>query len=168
MIPQGELLNLFEYEEGELFWKVNRGRVKIGDHAGYDTEDGYRRIRIDGKKYYVHVLVWIFHYGDIPEGFLVDHKNTIRSCNFIDNLRLATPSQNQHNRLKTTNSSTSQYKGVSWHTEYSKWRASIECNNKMMHIGYFDSEIEAHEAYCELAKNIFGEFFNNGNNNATN
>lgn len=165
MISQTELQALFTYNDGKLFWKASRGRAKEGDAAGYLTEDNYLRVRINGKKYYIHVLIWIYQNGAVPEGCVVDHKNTIRSCNLIDNLRIATPSQNQYNRVKAENTS-SQYKGVSWHTKYSKWRASIECDGKMHHIGYFDSEIEAHEAYCELAKNIFGEFFNNGHTNA--
>lgn len=33
------------------------------------------------------------------------------------------------------------------------------------HIASFDTEEEAHEAYCHVAKTIFGKFFNAGGSN---
>ena len=47
---------------------------------------------------------------------------------------------------------TSKLKGVSWHKSKGKWRACITVNGKSKHIGYFDSEEEAHEAYLNFKK----------------
>jgi hypothetical protein len=41
----------------------------------------------------------------------------------------------------------SQYKGVSWHKQYNKWRAFVIIDGKTKHLGYFKTEIDAHLAY---------------------
>ena len=48
---------------------------------------------------------------------------------------------------------TSKYKGVSWNKPMSKWRAMGYLDGKYKHIGYFNTEIEAHEAYKEHSQN---------------
>jgi hypothetical protein len=35
-------------------------------------------------------------------------------------------------------------------------------NFKNEHLGYFGTPEEAHEAYCEIGKAIYGEFFYSG------
>lgn len=42
---------------------------------------------------------------------------------------------------------TSQHRGVSWSNEAKKWRAMIGWNGKKIHLGYFDKESDAAEAY---------------------
>ena len=42
---------------------------------------------------------------------------------------------------------TSSYKGVSWHKQSNKWKASIYINGKTKHIGHFNTELEAHNSY---------------------
>ena len=55
---------------------------------------------------------------------------------------------------------TSEYKGVCWQKRDKKWRAQIQCNGELEHLGYFVHEIEAAEAYDQKAKALFGEFAN--------
>lgn len=40
----------------------------------------------------------------------------------------------------------SKFIGVSWYTNYSKWRATAIVNGRQIHVGYFSSEIEAASA----------------------
>ena len=47
---------------------------------------------------------------------------------------------------------TSKYKGVSWHKNSHKWIARITVNSKLKHLGYFNSEEEAHQAYLNFKK----------------
>ena len=47
---------------------------------------------------------------------------------------------------------TSEYKGVSFYKRNNKWRAEIMINGKSKYIGYFHTEIEAHNAYQKALK----------------
>lgn len=42
------------------------------------------------------------------------------------------------------------------------WHARITKDYKLISLGYFKSKEEAHLAYVEAAKNVFGEFSNDG------
>jgi hypothetical protein len=92
-----------------------------------------------------------------PDGVMVDHKNGCRFDNRKENLRLCSGTENQRNqRLRKTNSSG--YKGVSFHKSTRKWMARIRVNKVQIYIGNFNSPEEAYLAYCEKAKELFGEF----------
>lgn len=82
----------------------------------------------------------------------IDHINGNALDNRKINLRLATNSQNQANRESRVGSS--QFKGVWWVKGRNKWRAYV----KGVHLGLFDSELEAAEAYNKKAVEIYGEF----------
>ena len=92
-----------------------------------------------------------------PDGMEVDHINGNGLDNRKANLRLCTRAQNQMNSIKRTGKS-SIFKGVSWHKNAWKWRANIKINQKDIHIGYFDTELEAAEAYDIEAIRLFGSF----------
>lgn len=48
----------------------------------------------------------------------------------------------------------SKYKGVSWHKKVKKWRAFTRINEKQITIGYFITELEAHNAYQQYINNL--------------
>ncbi|CDY79502.1 Phage-associated homing endonuclease [Caballeronia glathei] len=102
---------------------------------------------------------WAIYYGEFVP--LIDHKNLVPSENWIDNLRKATHSQNQHNRSLSKNNK-SGFKGVCWHAQNRKWRAYIVVNWKQRHLGLFDTPEEAHLAYCKAADELHGLFANHG------
>lgn len=91
----------------------------------------------------------------------VDHRDGNGLNNTRENLRLATPLQQNANR-KRSRDNTSGYKGVGWSKSMKKWRARITCNGKQLLLGYFDDPYEAYLAYCAKGKELFGEFFNGG------
>lgn len=98
---QDQLLELFEYIDGNLYWrKSNRGHSKAGDLAGTTNKDGkhYFTVTISQKKYSVHRIVWVMVNGDIPNGLEIDHINRDKYDNRIENLRLVTRSQNSLNK----------------------------------------------------------------------
>lgn len=124
-----------------------------GTVAGWLDKDGYRRIQVDGCRYSAHRLVWFYVHGVFPEKQL-DHQNGVRDDNRIANLREATPSQNQANSKPKRNG----LKGVCWNKRLQKWQANITINGKLICLGRFGSEIQAHEAYCKSAQSVFGDF----------
>ena len=105
------LNSIFEYKDGEFISKINNGKRKKNHVVRFSkVSSGYYSTRINYNKYYKHRLVWIYHYGEIPKHKEVDHINGDKSDNRIENIRLATRSQNNMNkkvngyeRRKTTN-----------------------------------------------------------------
>ena len=91
ILTQEYLRETFKYEAHTgLFTKKKRA---IGKY-----HEGYLYISINGSTYGAHRLAWIYHYGDIPEGLVIDHINGKRHDNKITNLRAVTQSENAKNR----------------------------------------------------------------------
>ena len=55
------------------------------------TKSGYMRYRADGRKQFEHRLVWEAHFGKLPEGMLIHHKDGDKTNNAIENLQAVTP-----------------------------------------------------------------------------
>lgn len=92
---------------------------------------------------------------------LTDHISGDKLDNRRENLRIATPSQNQQNR-GTQRNNTSGYKGVTWDRRERKWLARIEINGKRMYLGHFTTPEAAYQNYCAAADELHGEFANKG------
>jgi hypothetical protein len=156
-LTQARVRELFDYrEDGNLVWKQRpSNRIKIGDVAGFRRKTGYLEIRVDGTLYLGHRLIFLFNHGWLPEE--VDHQDNDQFNNRIGNLRPATSSQNKCNRGKE-DCNTSGYKGVWWHQQIGRWRATIAVNGKKKHLGSFQSAEDASKAYQEAAKRLHGDF----------
>lgn len=94
----------------------------------------------------VHQLVAESFLGYVRCGMVmvVNHIDFNKTNNTLTNLEVVTQRKNANR--KHINSS-SKYTGVSWHKANRKWRAKIVWNNKSVHIGYFDIELDASDAY---------------------
>lgn len=162
-LSQEELLELFEYDPliGDLIWRVTLAPVApVGSIAGTVDGGGYVQVRIRGKKYRANRIVWIMHNGAIPEGYVLDHENREILDNTIENLRLATSSQNQFNT--GSRGGASKYKGVFRDNSGKKWRAKITANKVVRYLGTFDTELEASGAYQSAARVLHGDFYYGG------
>lgn len=65
------------YESGSLIWikkPGNRSTVKIGSIAGTRCPQGYVRVRLFGKSYLAHRVVWELMSGLIPSGMQVNRE----------------------------------------------------------------------------------------------
>lgn len=88
---------------------------------------------------------------------VIDHVDGDALNNQRNNLRLCTVQQNSFN-CKKHRRGRSQFKGVGWHKQNQKWRASIKKGELHAHLGYFDCEGCAAIAYDTAARKLFGEF----------
>lgn len=151
------LREVFEYEEetGLLRWKIDRAFVRIGDVAGAESVDGYRRVRVDGKRMKAHHVIWAMKTGEWPVG-IVDHKDCDGHNNRWLNLRLATRSQNCANARKKSGNRTG-FKGVT-QIKSGRFVAQIMHQRRNRYIGSYDTAQEAHLAYVAEAVRLFGEF----------
>lgn len=159
VLPERNLLNeLFEYREGKLFWKVYRkGTSGVGSRAGSFYTKGYRLIRFNYKQFPEHRVIYTMINGDIPNGFRIDHIDTDKANNKIENLRLATNNQNGFNRTKTKNN-TSGFKGVCRRGNF--WVGQLTFEGKIKYLGIFKTPELAYEAYKKAALELHGEFAN--------
>jgi len=141
----------FEYYDGALYWKKypGYGDTRAGDRAGSDSSGGYRQIKLFGKQYMEHRVIWIIHHGDIPDGMQIDHSITrIANYNFIENLACVTQTQNINNSERITNAF-SKYSGVDKHRNV--WQAHVWSEGRMISLGHYDEELDAARAvniYC--------------------
>ncbi len=87
----------------------------------------------------------------------IDHINGNKSDNRIDNLRLATFSENSWNAEKRSDN-TSGHKGVSFDKRRGVWVAYINAYGKRKHLGRFYLIEDAYKAYEKASIDIHGEF----------
>lgn len=160
-----ELLQYFDYHpEGYLIHKNRKdtlGRSRshyVGKKAGNLDSKNRWRITLHGKFYEGHRLIWIWHYGSIPEGLIVDHIDGNSLNNQIENLRTGTVSQNNANRRQRHYLATSKFHGVSWNRNRKKWVAQCKKDGEVIYVGSFESEFEAAKAHDSYVRGLHSGF----------
>lgn len=139
--------------------------LRLNRITGTSHETGYKHVYVNlpsGKRLLkAHCIAWFLHHGQWPE-FELDHKDQDKGNNRIDNLRLTTGGQNKANTRKYSSygkkSTSSKYKGVSWHKRDKYWFAYIRVDKKLIQLGKFLTELEAAEAYNRAAFIRYGSF----------
>jgi hypothetical protein len=119
---------------------------RFGKEITRKNTNGY--ISIEGNKMfngllYAHHYAYFMTYGNVDFEIL-DHINTDRTDNRISNLRIVNKQQNHFNR--------SNVKGFNFVKRTNKWKSTIKLNGKSIHLGYFNTEEEAKNAYIEAKK----------------
>ena len=134
-------------------WKTHSGNRKLKKPRWNQIKiqtnpEGYKQIKINPKLYSLHRVNyyawnqdWNIH--DSSQSNQVDHEDVNNSNNNIENLRVVTNQENQWN----TNC-----KGYFWEKQKQKWRARIMVSGKNKHLGLFDLEEDARQAYLEAKK----------------
>lgn len=154
----GDVRAHFRYEAatGHLFWlKTLSRRAMAGARAGSGSH-GYISVGFRGKQIPAHVIIWFLHTGVWP-GKEIDHINGDRSDNRIENLRLATDSEQQCNRRMDRRNS-SGVKGVYWNKKAGKWQAYITKHGRITYLGIYNSIDDAKAARARAEERLHGEF----------
>ena len=158
-ITQQLVREYFDYlPGGRLKWiKSLNFRAPVGKIVAEWNCANRQNVQFFKRKFYVYQLIWIWHNDLIPEGFEIDHIDRDKHNHKIENLRLASKSQNGANKAKRPGNYSSKYKGVC-KVPSGKWVAVIQVKMKRVHIGTFDTEEQAARAYDKRAIKLFGQF----------
>jgi hypothetical protein len=144
------LNTLFMYSNGKLL--VNqpnlRSRLSHGERAGGVSKNGYRTVRIHGKAYLEHRIIYTMIHGSCPE--YLDHINGNRQDNRIENLRPCNLMENQRNK-KLSKANKSGHKNVSWKQSTNRWRVHIRTSGERIEIGQFE-DLELAALVAEMAR----------------
>lgn len=134
----------FNISTGKIYWRKLTGRnaVKIGDEAGSPNSKGYLQVKVLGKVYKSHRLIWFLHFGHWPKN-QIDHINNIKTDNRICNLREVTNVENCQNKKFHKN----HLLGTT--RRGNKWSAQIRIKGKKTTLGTFETQLEAHQKYME-------------------
>ncbi len=151
---------IFDKNGHKRFYK---GRMFI---ASVD-KDGYGKVSLgkNGKSISFKVsqivaMAFLSHKPNKHESN-VDHINGDKSDDSVDNLRIVTHRANSsicfHPNKKNFSS---KYVGVYWQSKRNKWCSNIRYKGDIMHLGGFNDEIEASNAYQDALSKIEDGTFN--------
>ena len=120
------------------------------DNKGYKlvglNRDGNKRVF---RVHMIMALTFLNHRRGSRER-VIDHIDNNRLNNNLDNLQIIT---HRENCSKDRTGYSSSYVGVSWDRARLKWKSTIQIKGKMINIGRFDYEIDAHNAYQKALRN---------------
>ena len=128
-------------------------RFAAGTEPGTLTDKGYRRITIDGRQYMAHQLAWLHYYG-VWSPTRLDHKNEVKSDNWIGNLRCASRRTNAENKGRANSNNRSGWLGVHYRPRARKYHAQICVDKRVQGLGHYVDPEEAHLIYL-VAKAFF-------------
>ena len=124
------------------------GRIITGkcDTKGYNWVLLYKNSK--PKKKYIHRLICEYFLDGFDPDLEIDHIDRNRQNNNLNNLRCVSRSENNRNRTKREGCS-SKYKGVCFDKRRCKWKSAVRNNEKLIHLGYFETEEEASQKYLD-------------------
>jgi hypothetical protein len=148
--------HLFEYKDGNLYWKNPVQKQNIGKVVGFDSGHGYKRVDIKGKQFSVHRIVFLMHHGYLPK--MIDHIDGNGTNNAIENLRETDSSKNNFNSVYK-NKNKSGYRNVFYNEERNNWTIYITINKKTKFFGSYEDVELAGLVAEEARRKYHGEFF---------
>jgi hypothetical protein len=152
---------LFEYKDGVLYWKEDRGSQKCKGNPVGCVNSGYIKLRVRelGGSIGAHRVIFAIHHGYFPKE--VDHINGNKLDNRIENLREVSRTQNRLNTGKTCRNK-SGCKNVYPH--YKKWGVALKINKKQMYFGVYE-DLELADLVAHAAREKYhGIYTNHGMN----
>ena len=116
-------------------WRLSKNNTHRIGYAG-------RGVRVNGKIKTIYLHREIAKRAGIDTSQLVDHISGDSLDNRRANLRAASHAGNVQNSVKRSNNS-SGFVGVCRRKDRRKWRAQININGKLKHLGDYDTAIQA-------------------------
>jgi hypothetical protein len=131
-------------------WTYNPETGDVISHTGRiikgKNSKGYIQCNIGTGKNIVsigaHQLAWFLYHNEVPN--VIDHIDRNPLNNKMYNLRNVNLQINQFNRIDG--------KGYRFHKRDKIWTAHISLNSKQKHLGTFQNEQEARQAYLDAKK----------------
>ena len=128
------------YNDGRVYNKKYNRFLKPGSDRG-----GYKYVVLSKKgkckTHKIHRLIAGQYIPNPENKRCIDHINRIRTDNRVENLRWATDSENQQNRLMDKNN-TSGHKNISYDKQNNSWQFQKYINNKRTKK-YFKTKTDA-------------------------
>jgi len=141
----------FRYDNGRII-RAATGRM-VGGRSSSGYLNAWANLDRGNTCLGVHRIIYAMHYGVIPEGWDIDHINQDKVDNRIENLRAVNhPSNMIRNAVRKLG--VCELRGVS-RTKRNlkkKYRAGASHFGSYVHLGYFDTENEAHLAYVAFSE----------------
>ena len=159
MITQERVNYLFRYYDGKIYWqnktsKYSKNNIMSLEAGNLCNKKGYKQIKVDGKCYLVHHIIYLMHYGNKPT--MLDHIDGNPTNNKIENLRECNNAQNQWNRI-----SASKHRSVFYMKGRNKPWYAVLTSNRTRYSKYF-SDMESALIYVkDLREKYHGEFGRN-------
>lgn len=145
---------IFTVVDNDDYEKINQHKWHVlkGNYTFYAVRKTSRK---EGSKMiFMHREILGLQPGD---GITTDHRDHNGLNNRSNNIRTCTKGENAMN-AHPWKTKASRFKGIRPGRTGKGWCARIKFQGKMTHIGTFDTEIEAAEAYDRVAIELFGEF----------
>lgn len=152
---------------------LTHGMISLIDDEDYDLVSQYRwYAQKDHNTFYARTSIYLGRQNgkqlfrrlnmhrlilNAAPGQKVDHHDLNGLNNHRHNLRFATVAQNGQNSRVPVNSTTG-FKGVAFAKREGRFQASLECNGRIIWLGYHDTAEAAARAYNVGALTHFGEF----------
>lgn len=147
---EGTLKTIFEYRDGGVYYKVDRGKKKAGQKAGTKANGSlYRVLSVDGVKILEHRVIFFLCHGTWPD--VIDHINRDKLDNRAENLRGCSGSQNSYNTTRKAI-------GARLHS-CGKWEAYCSQEGKIKHLGYFNCRTAAMVKSALVRQGLSNGFF---------
>jgi hypothetical protein len=157
-----EIRENFKYEDGKLWLKLvgnyqRRCSNICGEWGEINTSRpttmyGYVMVWFNGASLRAHRIIFALTYdGIFDQSLEVDHLNGVRHDNRPENLFLKDHRRNGQNKPIHRKG---RLCGAYYDKIRKKWGSQARVMYKHFFLGYFESEEEAHAAYCEFVKKV--------------